>query len=83
MTAAPVRVRLFGRHREVAGEPEILLHLPEGSTVGDLRAQLSDRLGPAAPLRGAAIALNRQYAEESDAVSSGDEAALIPPVAGG
>ena len=77
-----IAVRLFGPYREAAGSAELVVHLPEGSTVGDLRVELSERLGPTV-LSGLAVAVNRRYASEHDAVSPGDEVALIPPVAGG
>jgi len=78
-----IRVRLFGVYREVAGSEEVEVRLPPRSTVGELRAALSERLGAAAAMSGTAVALNRRYATEEDVVSPGDEVALIPPVAGG
>lgn len=80
---AAVRVRLFGPYREIAGADELVVRLPQGSTVMDLRAELARRLGSAALLSGMGVALNRRYAAERDVVSEGDEVALIPPVAGG
>lgn len=60
------------------------MELPEGATVSDLVAMLRSRGGaygtlPADP----AVAVNREYVPGDARLSSGDEVAFIPPVAGG
>jgi molybdopterin converting factor subunit 1 len=78
-----VPVRLFGRHRELVGEPVVRVALVSGGTVGDLRRLLEEDPRLAGALEGAAVALNRRYETDESPVSSGDEVAIIPPVAGG
>jgi molybdopterin converting factor subunit 1 len=73
-------VLLFAGLRELAG-PSLAVELPTGATVADLRRALSGRLGPL--LDASRIAVNHQFAEDSQVVSAGDELAVIPPVSGG
>jgi molybdopterin synthase catalytic subunit len=74
-----VRVRLFAGIRERAGTGTVELELAEGATVGDVWPAL--RLGDEPP--GLLYARNRAYVEPGDALSPGDEVAVIPPVSGG
>ncbi|HUR92707.1 MAG TPA: MoaD/ThiS family protein [Gemmatimonadaceae bacterium] len=77
-----VKALLFASYADAYGSGEVRLLLPVGSTVGDavdaVRAKSPTAI-PARPL----VALNERYATLDDALSSGDEVALIPPVAGG
>lgn len=60
------------------------LEVPDGSTVGDLVADLRARGEPFARLPvEPAIAVNRSYAAPAHPLGRGDEVAFIPPVAGG
>jgi molybdopterin synthase catalytic subunit len=74
-----VRVRLFAGLRERAGRSEIELELPEGALVNDALVAVAD-LVEGVPV---VMAVNREYADEGDRLSPGDELALIPPVSGG
>jgi molybdopterin converting factor subunit 1 len=78
-----VTVLLFASYADALGASSLTLDLPAGTTVSDLLAQIRRRPGadhlPASPL----VAVNQQYASPSSLVRSGDEVALIPPVAGG
>ena len=85
MTSMKVTVQLFAMLRERAGRDSIELSLPDGATAADaieaLRSEaelgtLIDRL----PVR---MAVNRDYAEPTTVLGSGDELALVPPVSGG
>lgn len=74
---------LFGVYREFAGQAELGLELPAGSTLAHLVSELRSRPGfdrlPDRP----AVARNLTYASLDELVEAGDEVALIPPVAGG
>jgi len=93
MTAKPpaLTILLFGIAREIVGQPslEIIISpgLTRGSvsdpTVGDLLAELRRQYPPLAALRSLAVAINNEYAAETDLLRAHDEIALIPPVAGG
>ncbi len=74
-----VTVRLFAMLRERAGVPELTLELPEGARVSDALDSLEE-LAEGIPL---VMAVNREYADATQVLDSGDELALIPPVSGG
>ena len=78
-----ITVLLFASYADALGVPSVSLELDAGATVSDVLAQIAARPGgrllPARPL----VAVNQRYAAPSTPVSSGDEVALIPPVAGG
>lgn len=79
-----VRVRCFAAAREIVGSGELIVDLPEGSTL----TQLFDRVQGQFPrLQGLAgsllFSVNREYAPSDKRLSADDEVALIPPVSGG
>jgi molybdopterin synthase catalytic subunit len=74
-----IAVRLFAGLRELAGTGSRDLELPDGSSVGDVWSALG--LDDEPP--GLLYAVNKKYAETSQALADGDEVALIPPVSGG
>ena len=74
-----VHIRLFAGLRERAGASEVALDLPEGARVADALAELQHVTGDTPVV----MAVNQEYADESMALASGDELALIPPVSGG
>jgi MoaE-MoaD fusion protein len=74
-----VRVRLFAGLRERAGRSELELELPDDACVGDALRAVGE-LTAGVPV---VMAVNREYADEGDRLSPGDELALIPPVSGG
>ena len=77
-----MKALLFASYADAFGSAEVPLLLVVGSTVGDAVAAVrakSPAAIPAHPL----VALNERYARYEDALASGDEIALIPPVAGG
>lgn len=77
-----VTVLLFASYADSLGTGSLTLELPEGSRVQDalsrVRARSANSLPPK-PL----VAVNQTYARITDALCSGDELAIIPPVAGG
>jgi molybdopterin converting factor subunit 1 len=78
-----VTVLLFASYAETLGASSIDIELASGATVGDLLGRLralpgADRLPPT-PL----VAVNQRYARRDMVLSTGDEVAVIPPVAGG
>jgi molybdopterin converting factor subunit 1 len=78
-----VRVLLFASYADAVGLSELTLELADGSVVGDVVSKVREMAGgralPPSPL----LALNASYASASAVVESGDEVAIIPPVAGG
>ncbi|MEJ2026547.1 MAG: molybdopterin converting factor subunit 1 [Limibacillus sp.] len=83
-----MKILYFAWLRQKTGVGEEEVTLPDSvATVGELVDWLAAR-GPgyaeALSDRGALrIAVNQEYAKESDPVAQGDEIALFPPVTGG
>jgi molybdopterin converting factor subunit 1 len=79
-----VTVRLFARLRELAGNAEIKVELPEGSTAGDAWTLLTTRHpGLDAYSSSISCAVNEEYARMRAPLRDGDEVAFLPPVSGG
>jgi molybdopterin converting factor subunit 1 len=79
-----VTVRVFARLRELAGSDALVVPVPAGPTVRDVRRGL-ELLWPEAGglVAKSAIAVNNEYADPGQSIAAGDEVALIPPVSGG
>jgi len=79
-----VRVLAFAGARDVLGAPELLLPLTTPCTAEALLEQICGLFPALVPWRQSIrVAINGSYARPSDEICSGDEVALIPPVAGG
>jgi molybdopterin converting factor subunit 1 len=79
-----VRVRLFARARDLAGADAVVLDVPAGATVADLRRRLAEahpRL--AGLLERSALAVNDEFADDPLTLPHDAEVALLPPVSGG
>jgi molybdopterin converting factor small subunit len=77
-----VTVLLFASYAESLGTGSLTLELPEGACVEDALARVRARSAGALPPK-PLVAVNQIYARITDALSGGDELAIIPPVAGG
>jgi molybdopterin synthase catalytic subunit len=77
-----IRVLPFGLLKDWLGTPTATVELPEGTTVAELLAQLSQSRS-ASLLRGIAISVNAEYATATHPLHEGDEVGLLPPVSGG
>lgn len=78
-----VTVLLFASYADALGSPSLSVDVPAQATVADVLAAVRQRPGAAAlPIR-PLVAVNQRYATHGTPVTSGDEVALIPPVAGG
>jgi molybdopterin converting factor small subunit len=79
-----IRIQMFARARDLAGAEWVEVELPKGSTISELRRELGRRYSALEPLlRRSAIALNEEFAEESDVLHSDAKLAMLPPVSGG
>jgi molybdopterin synthase catalytic subunit len=78
-----VTALLFASYADVLGRDRVELQLGANPTVGDALARIRALPGgeqlPPAPL----VAVNLRYARPEQRLNSGDELAVIPPVAGG
>ena len=79
-----IRIRYFASFREIVGQNEEILALPEGANVADVRALLLTRYSRLQPiLERSACAVNHGYVPGDTALHDGDEVVFIPPVGGG
>lgn len=79
-----VKILLFGAAADRAGTRQTEVPLGGGTTLAELWPVLADQHPGLAPMRDTlAFAVNGEYARMEDAVSPGDEVAVLPPVSGG
>jgi molybdopterin synthase sulfur carrier subunit len=79
-----VRVLFFAGVKDAVGTEQVVLTLPEGASIAEMRGRLKGRFLRAAPhIDGSRLAVNQVFANDSDILSDGDEVAVIPPVSGG
>jgi sulfur-carrier protein len=79
-----VTLLAFAGARDVIGAAELRFPLAAPCTAAELLAEVCRRYPALAPWRASIrVAVNGTYAAPEDPVASGDEVALIPPVAGG
>ena len=79
-----IRVLLFGAAADRAGTRETELDVQDSATLAEIWPLLTERHPDLEPMRGTlAFAVNGEYARPGDAVSPGDEVAVLPPVSGG
>ena len=76
-------MRLFAGLRERAGAAEVEVELAPTADVGALKRELERRFPALQSLAHVRVAVDRDYASDSDALSENCEVALIPPVSGG
>ena len=79
-----VRVMCFAAAREIVGTGELVIDLPEGSTLTQLFDQIQGQFPRLQGLAGSLLfSVNREYAPSDKRLVTGDEVALIPPLSGG
>ena len=79
-----LKVRLFARARDLAGADHVVVDLPDGSAVADLRRRLVALYPRLADLAAkCAVAVDEEFAGDDAPLKEGAEIALLPPVSGG
>jgi len=79
-----VRLLAFAGARDVLGAAEMAWPLESPCTAEELLHHVCSRFPALGPYRRSIrVAVNGAYAQANELVRSGDEVALIPPVAGG
>ena len=78
-----MKIALFGIAKEIIGQPVLEVSTPEGQPVQQLLEQLRTQYPALRQLSSLAVAVNNEYAEDTQPLHERDEIALIPPVAGG
>jgi molybdopterin converting factor small subunit len=79
-----VRIKLFAVAKELAGNDELLLKLPEGATIADVeRAVIVAEPALAKIVPHSLWAIGTEYVAADAPVTQHADIALIPPVSGG
>lgn len=78
-----LKIALFGIAKEIVGQSVLEINAPDGQPVEQLLEQLRTQYPALSQLSSLAVAVNNEYAEDTQLLHERDEIALIPPVAGG
>ena len=79
-----VVVLLFAQARQIAAADKIEVELADDATVADLKQAIAQEYPDLAGLLSRSnIAIDQQYATDSDVIPADAEIAMIPPVSGG
>lgn len=79
-----VTLRLFARLREISGQSELRVEVPEGADAAVVWSGLAREYPALAPYTtSVSCAINEEYARFTTRLKDGDEVAFLPPVSGG
>lgn len=78
-----IKILAFGITKDILGTSEKELEVQEGLNVIQLKEMLEKEFPPLVKLKSYFIAVNEEYAEDNQMITSTDEIAIIPPVSGG
>ena len=79
-----IKVLFFASCRELVGNSEISISLPDRSSVSDLLARLAADHPRLTEMEASLmVSVNQAYVDRTQQLNEGDEVALIPPVSGG
>jgi sulfur-carrier protein len=82
--AISIQIKLFAAYQEAAGQPELHLELPDGTTAGDVLTQILAQHPQLERWRHVTrYGVNLQFVTADQVLQNGDELVLIPPVSGG
>ena len=83
VTSATISVRLFARYADLLKASQLEISAEGIRTVRDVLQRIEAIPGGADLVRSALVAVNLVHARPDTPVSSSDEIALLPPLAGG
>ena len=78
-----LKIALFGIAKEIVGQSVLEVNAPDDQPVQQLLEQLRTQYPALGQLSSLAVAVNNEYAQDTQLLHEQDEIALIPPVAGG
>lgn len=79
-----INVRLFAGLHDLVGKRDVVLDLPEGATVEQLRDRLGEEYPIVQPfLTTLVCAVDEEYVPPEYVLREGEDVALIPPISGG
>jgi molybdopterin synthase sulfur carrier subunit len=73
----------YGIAKDIVSGREVVIDVPEDSTIADLKAVLLQRYPPFSKLKSLSFAVGDEYREDNFLLSSEKEVIIIPPVSGG
>ena len=83
-TSLRVSVRMFAAVRERLGRDEMVVELPVGATMADLRQSLCEDFPELASIwNHVGFAIENAYVSDTSPIESDIEVCVIPPVSGG
>jgi len=78
-----IKIVSFGIAKEILKDKTIGYSLNQGSTIKDLRAELTTTYPEFTLLKYLKFAVNEEYVNDERTINDRDEIYLIPPVSGG
>ncbi|MDV7695531.1 MoaD/ThiS family protein [Chryseobacterium soli] len=78
-----LKILAFGITKDIFGTSEKEIEVDEGLTVSQLKNILEENFPGLKKLNSYFIAIDEEYAEEDQVITSTNEIAIIPPVSGG
>jgi molybdopterin converting factor subunit 1 len=79
-----INVRLFAGLHDLVGKRDVVLDLPDGATVEQLRDRLGEEYPIVQPfLMTLVCAVDEEYVPPEYVLHEGEDVALIPPISGG
>ncbi len=78
-----IKIVAFGIARDIFGDSEINFNIEKGTTIAELKEQITMSYPGFKKLVSFSIAVNQSYVPEEYAIESNDEIVIIPPVSGG
>lgn len=78
-----VEILLYGIARDIIGGSKHEIVIDDEATVGEVMSNLRSDFPDFQKLTSLLIAINDEYAADTDVINSGDTLVLIPPVSGG
>jgi molybdopterin synthase catalytic subunit len=79
-----IEILYFATLRDLIGQRNENLEIPDGSTIGDLKRRLGERGERIAlAVNVALFSINREFAFAEEMLHEGDEVGVFPPVSGG
>jgi molybdopterin converting factor small subunit len=73
----------YGIAKDIVNGREVVIDIPEGSTIADLKTILLHRYPPFSKLKSLSFAVGDEYREDVFLLTDEREVVIIPPVSGG
>jgi len=78
-----IKIIAFGIARDIFGDSEVDFAIEKGTTIAQLKEQVTKAYPDFEKLASFSIAINQSYVPEEQVIHDHDEVVIIPPVSGG